>query len=525
MKHFGRLLPAILMAAVPFAYSHPQGQAQNDWQDNASNPSSGNSKPGLAGVASTESSGPQIFYGRFVSTPDPNTLSIQENMAVLVTNTNGRGIISGIAQNVAHSSDAAAALGVSASTSIITPSTDDSFFFPGFIDTHIHAPQYPNLGLFAGTLLDWLKAYTFPMESSLGNPNSPAYANWTSSTPPDPLARAQRVYSRVIDATLAFGTTTAAYYATIDVPATNLLADLAFQKGQRALIGRTCMDNQEYNLDYYRDESLTAAINATWAVIDHVQALDPTGDLVRPIITARFAPACTNESMTALGQIAKDKDLPVQAHISENVKEVALVAEMYPQQDSYAATYDAHGLLTDKTILAHGVHLTEAEMALIAERGSGVSHCPDSNSALGSGIAPVRKMIEAGVKVGLGTDAAGGFSPSMLDNVRQAFLVSQLLAFQEGQNKSLIVPVAEALWLGTMGGAKLVAMEGKLGGFEKGMFWDAQEVVLGSDTDEVGEVDIFGWETWSDRVMKWVWGGNASNVKRVWVGGRLVHQK
>lgn len=387
------------------------------------------------------------------------------------------------------------------------------------IDTHIHAPQHPNLGLFAGTLLDWLKAYTFPMESSLGNPNSPAYAN--STTTPNPYARAQQVYSRVIDRTLAYGTTTASYYATIDVPATNLLADLAYQKGQRAYIGRTCMDNQVYNLDYYRDESTEAAINATWATIKHIQALDPSGELVAPIITPRFAPACTNESMTQLGDIAKQEKLRVQAHISENVAEVQLVSEMYPQQHSYAGTYDAHGLLTNRTVLAHAVHLTDEEMVLIAERGAGVAHCPDSNSALGSGIAQVRKMREHGIKVGLGTDAAGGYTESMLDNVRQAYLVSRLLSFQQGQNASLSVPVTEALWLGTMGGAEVVGMEGRLGGFEEGMLWDVQEIGLGWDQQEA---DIFGWETWNERVLKWVWNGGDQNVKRVWVGGRLVHQ-
>lgn len=359
------------------------------------------------------------------------------------------------------------------------------------------------------------------MESSLGNPNSPAYAN--STTTPDPYARAMEVYSHVVNKTLAYGTTTCSYYATVDVPATNLLATLAYTRGQRAYIGRTCMDNQEYNPDYFRDESVEDAINKTWATIKHIQSLDPSGELVAPIVTPRFAPACTNESMTELAQIAKQENLRIQAHISENVGEVKLVSEMYPQQSSYAGVYDAHGLLTEKTILAHGVHLTDDEMALIAARGSGVSHCPDSNSALGSGIAQVRKMIDAGINVGLGTDAAGGYSASILDNVRQAFLVSRLLSFQKGQNDSLTLPVTEALYLGTMGGAKVVNMEGRLGGFEPGMLWDAQEIVLG-DWEKEG-VDIFGWESWSDRVMKWVWNGDDRNVNRVWVGGRLVHER
>jgi guanine deaminase len=388
-------------------------------------------------------------------------------------------------------------------------------------DGHIHAPQYPNLGLFAGTLLDWLKAYTFPMESSLGNASSPMYAN--STTTPDPFARAQAVYAHVIDKTLSYGTTSAAYYATVDVPATNLLASLALQKGQRAYIGRTCMDNQEYNPEYYRDESPEDALNKTLATIKHIQEIDPSGELVAPIVTPRFAPAVTNQSMTMLAELANNMSLRIQVHMDENVGEVKLVAEMYPESSSYAGVYDDHGLLTNRTILGHGIHMTDAEIALVAARGAGVAHCPASNSALGSGICHVRKLIDAGVTVGLGTDAAGGYSASVLEAGRQAFLVSRLLSFQEGQNASLSVPVTEVLYLGTMGGAKLTGMEGRLGGFVPGMLWDVQEIQL--DNWETKPVDIFGWENWHDRVNKWVWNGDDRNVNRVWVGGRLVHQR
>lgn len=357
------------------------------------------------------------------------------------------------------------------------------------------------------------------MESSLSTTLSPLYAN--STTPPDPYARCHEVYSQVIEKTLSLGTTTASYFATIDVEATNILATLALEKGQRAYLGRTCQDNQEYNPDYYRDESTEAAINKTWQSINFIQSLDPSGDLVAPIVTPRFAPSCTNESMTALGEIANKTGVRLQMHIAENVREVALVAEMYPEQHSYAAVYDAHHLLTNRTILAHGVHLTDEEMDLIAERGSGVSHCPSSNSALGSGMCQVRKLLSKGVKVGMGTDVAGGYSPSILENIRQAFLVSRTLSFLHNDDRTLDVPVTMGLWLATVGGAKVVDMEGRLGLFEPGMLWDVQEISLSQD----GPVAIFGWETWDERVRKWVWNGSGENVSRVWVGGRLVSQK
>ncbi|KAK6385704.1 hypothetical protein LTS17_001275 [Exophiala oligosperma] len=459
----------------------------------------------------------QVFFGRFISTPAQDVLSIEMG-AVLVNSSEGHGVIEKAVWNVTDVESALEQLGAGNNATVIS-AADDGFFFPGFIDSHIHAPQYPNLGLFEGTLLDWLAKYTFPMESSLSTTQSPLYAN--SSTPPDPYARAKEVYTEVIAKTLAYGTTTASYFATIDVEATNILASLAYSMGQRAYIGRTCQDNQEYNPSYYKDESTAEAINNTWASINYIQSLDPTGDLVAPIVTPRFAPSCTNESMTALGEIANQTDLRLQMHISENVKEVALVAEMYPQQNSYAGVYDAHNLLTGRTVLAHGVHLSDDEMNLIAARGSGVSHCPASNSALGSGLCQVRKLLSKGIKVGLGTDAAGGYSPSMLENVRQAFLVSRTLSYLDNDNRTLDVPTTLALWLGTMGSAQVVSMEGRLGGFEPGMLWDVQEVSLHSD----GPVKIFGWEEWYERVQKWVWNGGEENVMRVWVGGRLVSQR
>ena len=409
---------------------------------------------------------------------------------------------------------------------MITPS--DTTDLP---DTHIHAPQYPNVGIFGkSTLLDWLTTYTFPLESSLGNARSPMYA-FTPS--PDPLARAHQVYTRVISRTLALGTTTASYYATIHVPATNLLADLCLKRGQRAFIGRACMDDPSICPDYYCDESTEASMAATYACISHCRSLDPSGALIAPILTPRFAPSCLPDTLTALGALAKhDPSLRIQTHISENLNECALVASMFPDQSSYAGVYDHHGLLTSKTILAHAVHLSKDEVALCKARNAKISHCPASNTAIGSGLCPVRDYLDAGIDVGLGTDVSGGYSASILEAARQACLVSRLVGFLHDGDQRYNVGVAEGLYLATMGGAKVVGMEGKLGGFEQGMLWDVQEIELGSvgqqgklDGQQEQGVDVFGWENWEDRIAKWLWNGDDRNVRRVWVGGRLVHER
>ncbi|KFY81843.1 hypothetical protein V500_11031, partial [Pseudogymnoascus sp. VKM F-4518 (FW-2643)] len=268
----------------------------------------------------------------------------------------------------------------------IFKSKEEQFFFPGFIDTHIHASQYPNAGIFGkSTLLDWLNTYTFPLEASLSA-----------------LPTAQRVYARCIARTLSHGTTTAAYYATISVPATNLLADLCLAAGQRALIGRCCMDSLAP--DYYRDAGPDESIADTKATIAHIASIDPGHALVKPIITPRFAPSCSRKLLTGLGELQKETGLPVQTHISENKREIDLVAELFPEAKSYAEVYDTHGLLGPKTVLAHAVHITDEERALIKKRGAGISHCPVSNAALASGMAEVRTWLDDGISVGLGTD-------------------------------------------------------------------------------------------------------------------------
>ncbi|CAG7950782.1 unnamed protein product [Penicillium nalgiovense] len=438
----------------------------------------------------------------------------------------------------------------------IVQSNDEQneFFFPGFIDTHIHAPQYPNLGLFGSKgLLDWLNEYTFPVEASFGSKSDPENEDTDpKDTPPEGL----RVYDEVVARTLSHGTTCASYFATIHVPATNALAALCHKHGQRAFVGRVCMDNPDQCPSYYIDQSADEGLNATIRTIDYIQKLDPNGTLINPIVTPRFAPSCSKHSLDGLGKLAASYNPPlwIQTHISENTDEIQLVQQLFPESSSYADVYDKAGLLTNRTILAHGVHLTKEEMTLIRERGSKVSHCPASNSALGSGLAPVRFMLDQGVAVGLGTDVAGGYSASILEVARQASLVSRVVQYSaeyqeltgnktsDGSEKLL---VDDVLYLATRGGAAVVDMADDIGGFDKGMIWDAQLIELGAilpnstaspldmatiagrgiETGSVGNVDLFGNETWQEQIEKWMWSGDDRNVKNVWVQGKLVHTR
>ena len=383
--------------------------------------------------------------------------------------------------------------------------------------------------------------------------------------------------------------------------------------------------DSDLNPDYYRDASSTAAIEETRRTIAHITAIDPDHTLISPIITPRFAPSCSPALLSALGDLAHDTELPIQTHISENPAECELVASMFPSCASYADVYDHFRLLTPRTVLAHGVHLSADERALIKQRSAKVSHCPVSNSCISSGLCPVRKLLDAGIDVGLGTDVSGGWSPSILVAAREAATVSRVLASVErdyGGAKEIFegvdntkaakngsvenvtkeehvhgtrdnetprehdrskLSVEECLHLATVGGARCLGLEDQIGRFEVGMYWDAQLIRLGSSVgfDDVevdgkaqtesfnavereftantaaesarsaaantehagakgmanlaldtrgleadqGPVQLWGTETWEEKIAKWVYGGDDRNTIKVWVAGRLVHQR
>ncbi|KFH44574.1 guanine deaminase-like protein [Hapsidospora chrysogenum ATCC 11550] len=489
----------------------------------------------------------QVFLGTFIHSRSRTELEYLHDSAVCVDEhgvivkverggCGGSGSGSGSGSgDTTSSSRLLQSLGWSEGEVDVVACREGEFFFPGFIDTHVHASQYPNVGIFGKTtLLDWLDKYTFPLEASLSD-----------------LGKARRVYTACVRRTLRHGTTTAAYYATVDVAATNLLADLCLSLGQRALVGRVCMDSEATCPSYYRDESAAESLERTRQTIEHVRAIDPGFELVGPVLTPRFAPSCTGEAMRGLAEMQREMDLPVQTHISENRGEVALVERLFRGSRSYADVYDAHGLLTGRTVLAHAVHLSEEEAALVRDRGSKVAHCPCSNSSLTSGTARVRWLWGRGIDVGLGTDMSGGYSPSVLEAARQAALVSRHVAMNgdgegeaetEAEAESHKLTVEEVLYLATRGGAVVLGMEDRVGGFEVGKQWDAQLVGFGrpvrdqdgdgqqeededEDEEDEGNVDVFGWEDWEERMAKWLYVGDDRNTKKVWVRGRLVHAR
>lgn len=448
-----------------------------------------------------------LYHGTFIHTPVLGSLDVIERgvigvdeQGVIVLVESGKTLKQVVEEQGLHD----------AHITVVDMAGGNKFFFPGFVDTHIHAPQYPNNGIFGNsTLLDWLATYTYPLEASLSD-----------------LDKAKLVYDKVIERTLGNGTTCASYYATIDADATNLLADLSMQHGQRSFVGKVCMNR---NAPDYYIETLEQSKCSTMKVINHISKIDPDNSLVAPILTPRFAPSCTSELLKWLGNLKKEHGLHSQTHISENENEIKWVHDLFPESETYTDVYNDHGLLDDKTILAHAIHLSEYEKDLIKAKGTGISHCPISNSAITSGECRVRWLLNNEIPVGLGTDVSGGFSPSILQVARQAILVSRHLAMSSKSEDDKL-SVEDVLFLGTMGGAQIVGLKDKIGSFGLGKQWDAQLI----DLDAKGsQVDVFDWQVphiaeatyqakWHNIIAKWLFNGDDRNTTSVWVKGREV---
>ncbi|KAF7725531.1 hypothetical protein EC973_009561 [Apophysomyces ossiformis] len=377
------------------------------------------------------------------------------------------------------------------------------FLLPGLIDTHAHAPQF----VFAGSgmdlpLLEWLNTYVFKVESKFQS-----------------VEYAEHAYTKVVNAFLKRGTTTCSWFATTHLQASQTLVDVVERLGQRAYVGKVNMDQN--SPDYYI-ETTENSLRDTRAFIEYTQK---KSDLVTPVITPRFAITCSSKLLKGLGDLAKEYNVPIQTHLCETRNEIDFTMSLFPESANYTAIYDDNGLLNEKAYMAHCVHMKDEEIALLAERQTGVSHCANSNFSLHSGVCDVRRLIDGGLKVGLGTDVAGGFSPSILDAIRSTFIASKTVKIMQQENMHRVgekeyVPLnpAELLYLATLGGAKVLGLEDKVGSFAVGKAFDALWVNLA----ENGPVDLLGYETPQEMLEKFLFNGSEQSLLHVFVQGRRV---
>ena len=325
----------------------------------------------------------------------------------------------------------------------------DRLIIPGLIDLHVHAPQYPFRGLgMDQELIDWLNTHTFPEEEKYGD-----------------LAYAQKAYAIFLDDLLHSATTRACVFGTCHKDATLWLMEQMEAEGLAGYVGKVNMDrNSPAGLC---EESPEASAEATESWILASAGLSN----VRPILTPRFIPTCSDELMERLSALQKQYDLPVQSHLSENLSEIDWVRQLQPEASCYGDAYRMHGLFGGScpTIMAHCVYSGEEEIRMMKEQGVFIAHCPESNTNLASGITPARKYMELGMQMGLGTDVAAGSSLSMFRAMAMAVQCSKLRWRLVDQSQAPLT-ATEVFYLATKGGG---AFFGKAGSLEEGYEFDA----------------------------------------------------
>ncbi|MBS3049684.1 guanine deaminase [Enterobacter mori] len=392
----------------------------------------------------------------------------------------------------------------------LTELSSDQYLLPGLIDLHVHAPQWPQMGKALDKPLEaWLNDYTFPLEAKYADTDF-----------------ARRNYTELVDALLANGTTTAVYFATLHTSSSVELARICVERGQRALVGRVAMDDESQCPDYYRDESAASAIEETRAFIKYVTQLPGnTSKRVLPVITPRFIPSCTDTLLEGLGKLAAETGCHVQTHCSESDWEHAYVKERLDKTDTVALR--DFGLLTRKTILAHSNHIEDDDAHLIHQTGAGIAHCPLSNFYFANAVFPLRAMLDHGLNVGLGTDIAGGHSPSVFDACRHTLIASK--ALNDGVDARIpeerrgrpdsAVSFREAFWLATAGAGEVLDL--RVGKLAVGYQFDA--IVI--DTRAAGS-DIYihpAEDQPEDILQKIIYNARRNNISRVWVDGKAVN--
>lgn len=332
------------------------------------------------------------------------------------------------------------------------PVTDygDCLIIPGLVDLHIHAPQYSYRGLGMDLeLLEWLEVNTFPEEAKF-----------------EYLDYAEKSYQIFADNMRRSATTRACIFATVHREATLLLMDMMEKSGLCTFVGKVNMDR---NAPDFLCEETQESTDETVEWIKDVLHKKYRNTL--PILTPRFVPSCTDALMEDLKKIQLRYSLPLQSHLSENLSEIDWVKELCPWSEFYGDVYDHFGLFGADcpTVMAHCVYSGEKEIERMKENGVFIAHCPESNMNVSSGIAPVRRFLEEGLHVGLGSDVAGGSTENLFAAMAHAVQSSKLRWRLEDQSLDPL-SVEEVFYMGTKGGG---AFFGKVGSFEPGYEFDA----------------------------------------------------
>lgn len=368
----------------------------------------------------------------------------------------------------------------------------EQLIIPGMIDTHIHFPQTEMVGAYGEQLLSWLNTYTFPTEIQF---KDKAYAS--------------EIAKFFVNELLKNGTTTALVFCTVHPESVDALFEAAEQHQMRLIAGKVMMDR-------HAPEALCDSADSSYD--DSKALIEKWHGQGRALyaITPRFAPTSTPEQLERAGQLkAEYPDVYVHTHLSENKDEIAWVKDLFPAQKGYLDVYHHYGLTGQRSVFAHCVHLEDAEWQCMHETDSAIAFCPTSNLFLGSGLFPLNKTWQQQVKVGLGTDVGAGTSFSLLQTVNEAYKVQQL----QGDKLSAY----ESLYHATIGGAKALDLDDKLGNFNVGK--EADFVVLNIKPTALQQLRQSRSKSLEDSLFALFTMGDDRNVEATYIYGQKAYSQ
>ncbi len=361
---------------------------------------------------------------------------------------------------------------------------------PGFIDTHIHYPQTEMIASYGEQLLEWLENYTFPTEKQF-----------------EDKAHAKMISQFFINELLKNGTTSAMVFGTVHPESIDALFEEALEKNMRIIAGKVMMDRNapDYLLDTpessYQDSK---ALIEKWHNHKRLQYA----------ITPRFAPTSSREQLAAAGKLkAEYPDVYVQTHLAENKNEIEWVSSLFPEHEDYLAVYQHYGLVGDRSVFAHSIHLSDREWNAFERTDSVIAFCPTSNLFLGSGLFDLKRAEQKNIRVGLGTDVGAGTSFSPFQTLNEAYKVMQL----QGEKLSAF----QGLYLATLGGARSLSIDNKVGNFEIGK--EADFVVLNWAPTDLQKLRHQHTKSLEDKLFALMMMADDRNIEATYVDGKLVY--
>lgn len=362
---------------------------------------------------------------------------------------------------------------------------------PGFVDTHIHFPQIDMIGAFSGQLLDWLEEKTFPAERAFAE-----------------RAHADEAAQAFLAELLRNGTTTAMVFGSVHRASVEALFEAALARNMRLIAGKALMDRGP---DGLRDSVETGRAETDGLIRDWSRR-----GRLGYAVTPRFALSSSPEQLAAAGEILRAHDhVWMQTHVAENPREAAAVAEAFPDSRDYLDVYDRFGLVTGRSVFAHGVHMTDRSLHRMAAAGAAIAHCPTSNLFLGSGLFDLARAEAHGVTVGLGTDVGAGTSFSLLTTAAAACNVSQM--------KGSPLDPLRAYYLATLGGARALGLEDRIGSFQVGR--EADFVALDPWSTPLLARRLAGVTDLREILFALMVLGDDRAVARTWVAGAVAHER